>query len=185
MRFHGLAVVTVFVSSLSAAQFRPLETIPRSGAGAPRNVVREFCRLDYVGSRLAPETWSRMKELTTWKGNPDWRSLTVVSRYDMGDASESFRSARISVHYQVLGRFDPGIGFTPEPASQDVEFRLKEIDGQWRIDSTDPPATPHVSKPRLVQWLQTALPKEKDAANRAVMQNALQQLQEKTPAPQP
>src|SRR5512146_409465 len=174
MRFLGLAVATVLVSCLSAAQFRPLETIPRSGAGAPRNVVREFCRLDYVGSRLAPETWSRMKPLTTWKANPDWRSLTVVSRYDMGDASESFHSARISVHYQVLGRFEPGIGFTPEPAAQDVEFRLKETDGEWRIDSTEPPVTPHVSKARLVQWLQAALPKERDAANRAVMETALQ-----------
>src|SRR5512146_2184338 len=106
MRFHGLAVMTVLVSTLCPAQFRPLGAIPKSSA--PQIVVREFCRLDYVGSRLAPETFARMKPLTTWKENPEWRALTVVSRYDMGDAAESFHSARVSVHYQVLGQFEPG-----------------------------------------------------------------------------
>jgi hypothetical protein len=177
MRFHGLLVLVLVVSVSAAAQFRP--SLPN--AQPAKNTVREYCRLDYMGGRLAHDTWIRMQPLTTWKDNPDWHSVTVVSRYDMGDSSESIHSARISVHYQVIGRFAPGIGFTPDAASEDVDFRVKEVDGDWLIDSADP-LVPHVSRQRVIQWLQAALAREKDPGNRAAAEQALRHLQEK-PAP--
>lgn len=174
MRSPGIAVV-LLIASVSFAQFRP--SIP--SADPPRNAVREYCRLDFMGSRLTAQGWPRIKPLTGWKENPEWHGFTVVSRFEVIDTAHSFHSARVTVQYQVLGRFEPGIGFTPEPGSQEVEFRVKEAADEWRIDSTDPAMNPHISRQRAIEWLQSVLSTEKNPANRIGMEKALEQLQAK------
>jgi hypothetical protein len=141
-----------------------------------RGIVSSYCRMDYEGFRLLKDSWPRMKALTTWNDNPEWQGFTVVSQYELLDASEGSRAATVSVKYIVLGRFEAGLGYTAEPGSEEVSFRLKDVDSSWKIEDLGPTINPHVSKPRAIAWLKTALAAEKDAANRIALQRALKDL---------
>ncbi len=174
MRFQRICSFVLFVSACAIAQFHPSNLRKPE---PPVGTVREYVRQDYDGARLSPESWSRIKELVTWKDNPDWQNVKIISRYEVLSVKEGLRSATVNVRYDVLGKFESGIGFMAEPASEEAEFRLREIDNTWKIDDLDPQTGPHVSKARVVQWLQGLLPKEKDAAHRVAIESALKQLQ--------
>ena len=168
-----LQLTILLTCACSLAQF------PVRGAASrepSRTVVNTYCRMDYEGSRLLKESWPRMKPLTTWKENPDWKGFTVVSQYDILDASEGLRAATVSVKYAVLGRFELGLGYTAEPGREEVSFRLKDVDGAWKIDDLDPAINPHVSKARAIAWLKSALAAEKDAGNKIALETALHSL---------
>ena len=171
---YRLQLTILLTCACSFAQSMPLGI--RESRQPSRNVVNSYCRMDYEGFRLLKDSWARLKPLTTWKENPDWKGFTVVSRYELLDASEGSRAATVSVQYIVLGRFEAGLGYTAEPGSEDVSFRLKDVDGDWKIEDLDPAINPHVSKPRAIAWLKTALAAEKDAVNRIAIQNALKSL---------
>ena len=141
-----------------------------------RNVVNSYCRMDYQGFRLASDSWTRLKPLTTWKENPDWQGFTVVSQYEVLETSEGIRAASVSVKYAVLGRFEAGLGYTAEPGSEEVSFRLKDVDSAWKIEDLEPAINPHVSKPRAIAWLKTALAAEKGAAGKIPLEKALKSL---------
>jgi len=141
-----------------------------------RAIVSSYCRMDYEGFRLLKDSWPRMKALTTWKDNPDWQGFTVVSQYDLSAANVGFRATTVRVQYAVLGRFQAGLGYTAEPDSEEVSFRLKEVDSAWKIEDLEPTINPHVSKPRAIAWLKTALAAEKDAASKIALEKALKSL---------
>jgi hypothetical protein len=141
-----------------------------------RSVVGNYCRMDYEGLRLTKESWPRMKLLTTWKENPYWQGFTIVSQYDLLSANDGLRSATVEVQYSILGHFEPGIGFVADPRRELVIFRLKDVDSAWKIDQLDPPINPHVSRPRAIAWLKSALAAEKDRANRLAIEKALKDL---------
>jgi hypothetical protein len=171
---YRLQLTIVLTCACWFAQSMPLGI--RGSRQPSRSVVSSYCRMDYQGFRLAPETWPRMKALTTWKENPDWQGFTVVSQYELLDASEGVRAATVSVQYAVLGRFERGLGYTAEPGSEGVSFRLKDVDSTWKIEDLDPSINPHVSKPRAIAWLKTALTAEKDAGNKITLERALKSL---------
>jgi hypothetical protein len=173
MRFRAVAL-TVLLAAFACAQSMPLPT--RSSRQPSRSVVSSYCRMDYQGLRLDTESWPRMKPLTTWKENPDWQGFTVVSQYDLLSANDGLRSATVEVQYSVLGHFEPGIGFVADPRRDQVTFRLKDVESEWKIDQLDPPINPHVSKPRAIAWLKSALTAEKDRANRLAIEKALKDL---------
>src|ERR1043165_2595027 len=142
-----------------------------------RTVVTNYCRLDYEGARLANESWTRMKPLTTWKDNPDWHGFTVILHYDVLSAtSEGLHGSGVTVNYAVLGRFERGLGYTPEPGKEEGLFRLKGVDGDWRIDTLEPPINPHVSKARAIAWLKSAMANEKNTDEKIEVQKALKDL---------
>ena len=141
-----------------------------------RAIVSSYCRMDYEGFRLLKESWPRMKALTTWKDNPDWQGFTVVSQYELSAASGGLRGVTVSVQYTVLGRFEAGLGYTAEPGREEVSFRLREVDSAWKIEDLEPTINPHVSKPRAIAWLKTALAAEKDAVSKIALEKALQRL---------
>jgi hypothetical protein len=175
MRRYGLLVTILLICGPSFAQF-PIGGASRPSSEPSRLVVSKYCRMDYAGARLAKETWPRMKQLTTWKENPDWNGFTVVSQYEIVDAEDGLRYATVSVQYAVLGRFQMHLGYLAEPGSEAVSFRLKDVDGAWKIEDQDPAINPHVSKARAIAWLKSSLAEEKDAANRIVLQKALKNL---------
>jgi hypothetical protein len=171
MWFRGV-VFTVLLTTSAFAQYR---VGPRRSEQS-RSVVGNYCRMDYEGFRLATESWPRMKPLTTWKENPDFQGFTIVSQYDLLSANHGLRAATVEVQYSVLGHFEPGIGFLAEPRREQVSFRLKDVDSAWKIDELDPPINPHVSRPRAIAWLKSALPAEKDRANKLAIEKALKDL---------
>ncbi len=176
MPLRRIAVVGfVLFASFSFAQLR--------SSGLPKNeqvqsAVREFCRQDFVGARLSAEGWNRIKQLTTWKDNPAWKTFHVISRFDQTSISTGLHSARVGVKYIVLGRFELGGGYSASAESEDVEFKLKEIDDEWRIDQTDPEILePHISKQTAVQWLEQKMKTTADAGEKASIESALKALQ--------
>ena len=174
MSCRRIALLLLLVcSSLAFAQFHTGGAKPEP----PQNTVREFCRLDFMGGRLTPEGWKRMKPLTNWKDNPAWRRFRIASRYQQGDEVHGFHSSRIAVRYLMLGEFELGIGYTPLTDPEDIEFKLKETDGEWHIESTDPDTFyPHVSKAQAIQWMQDKLKSTTDAAEKISLESALKQL---------
>jgi hypothetical protein len=172
MRSLRLFFLVLLTCSTTLAQYR----VGAHRSEQSRSVVGNYCRMDYEGFRLATGTWLRMKPLTTWKDNPDFQGFTIVSQYDLLSANDGLRSATVDVQYIVLGHFEPGIGFVAEPRRQQVTFRLKDVDSVWKIDELDPPIDPHVSKPRAIAWLKSALQSEKDRANRLAIEQALKDL---------
>lgn len=175
MGHRGLLFIVLLTCTSSLAQF-PLGGGAAHRSDAPRTVVNDYCRMDYAGGRLARDTWPRMKTLTTWKENPDWQGFTVVSQYDIITADEGLRSTSVRVQYNVLGRFQIRLGYLAERGIEDVSFRLKNVDSAWKIDDQDPAINPHVSKARAIAWLKSSLAAEKDAANKTLLENALQKL---------
>ncbi len=167
-------IAVLLFASCSFAQFR--------SSGLPKNeqvqnVVRDFCRQDFIGARLSTEGWNRVKQLVTWKDNPAWRTFHVVARYEQTAVSTGLHSGRASVKYMVLGRFEIGAGYSAAPESEDVEFRLKETDGEWRIDETDPEVfEPHISKQAAIQWLQEKQKTTTDAGEKVSIETALKAL---------
>jgi len=163
----------LLTSSVCLAQI-PIRGLPHRNTS--RTVVGSYCRLDYEGARLSKESWPRLKPLTTWKDNPDWQGFTIVSQYDVLASDESLRGATVRVRYSVLGRFESGLGYTAERGNEVVSFRLKDVDGDWKIEDLDLAINPHISKASAVTWLKITLAAEKDAANRIALQNALKTL---------
>lgn len=175
MRTPCFAVLALLLySCASCAQLR--------SSGLPKNeqveiAVREFCRQDFLGARLSADGWNRIKQLTTWKDNPAWKTFHIVLRYEQTSTSTGFHTARVSVKYMVLGRFELGAGYAPLTESEDAEFRLKETDGEWRIDGTDPEVLePQISKQAALQWLQAKQKTVKDAADKVSIDTALKAL---------
>jgi hypothetical protein len=175
MPFQRIFASLLLLSLGSFAQFHPSNLRKPE---PPVGTVREYVRQDYEGARLSADSWAaHIKDLTTWKTDPDWQNIKIISRYEVVSVKEGLRSATIGVRYEVLGQFESGVGYLAEPGSEDADFRLKEIDNAWKIEDLDPLTGPHVSRARVVQWLQASLVKEKDPARRVAIESALKQLQ--------
>ena len=173
MRRYVSLLIVLLACTSSSAQI-PLRGAPHRAA--TRNVVNSYVRMDYEGFRLLKDSWPRIKLLTTWKENPEWQAFTIVSQYEVLSATDGPRIATVSVEYTVLGRFEPGLGYTAEPGHEQVSFLLKDVDGEWKIDQLDPAINPHVSKTRAIAWMKTTLAAEKDAVNKIALQRALKDL---------
>lgn len=174
MSSRRTATVALFLCACGAfAQLR----LPGPKNEQVQTAVREFCRQDYLGGRLTADGWSRIKPLTTWKSNPAWKSFRVVSRYEQASVTTTFRSGRVDVKYLVIGRFDLGVGYAPDGEWHAAEFRLKEVDGEWRIDETDPESLePEVSRQAALQWLQARQKAATDAGEKVSIDTALKAL---------
>ncbi len=171
LRFLALVI---FASAFASAQSLPLGI--RDSREPSRAVVGSYCRMDYQGYRLAKTSWPKMKALTTWKENPDWQGFTIISQYDLLQADEGTRAAVVSVRYNILGRFEVGLGYVPDRANEQVTFFLKDEDDAWKITSQDPEINPHISKASAVAWLKSSIGTEKDVGNKIILQKALKDL---------
>ena len=46
-----------------------------------REVVSKYCRLDYEGARLDGQDWPKVEPLVSWRTNPEYAEINVISRY--------------------------------------------------------------------------------------------------------
>ena len=69
--------------SLVAAQFdMPLSHAQQDTKSADvRELVSKYCRLDYEGARLDGQNWPKVEPLVSWRTNPEYSEISVVSRY--------------------------------------------------------------------------------------------------------
>ena len=150
-----------------------------------RELVSKYCRLDYVGARLDPQAWAKLQPLVWWKANPDYTQASVILRYTVETAPVlSHGKYTITVHYRLLGRFEPGIGYSPEPANsnEDVEYTVTAVSSEWRIDDAEP-NFPHPSRDAMLKWLNDKISTTQDQAAKNIYRDAQQKLQAQSGSP--
>ena len=145
-----------------------------------RSLVSQWCRLDFEGARLSPDGWKKFDPLTNLKANPDFSAIYVVSRYQF--LSPDRVSMDASATFNVIGKYEIGIGYTPQSDTRYVNFHFSDKEGDLQIVDIDP-AQPSVSKPAMIAWLKSQIEATKSAADKITLQNALNQLQPPPPAP--
>jgi hypothetical protein len=87
-----------------------------------------------------------------------------------------------AVTYNVIGRYEMGIGYTPIDDTRNVDFKFSDKDGDLQLVAVDP-VQPNVSKPAFIAWLKTQLAATKSASDKLALQQALDQLVPPPPKP--
>jgi hypothetical protein len=139
-----------------------------------RRLVSAYCRLDFQGARLSPEGWERIRNLSTFRENPDFISIFIVSRYQLIETPTP--THELSVAYVVIGRYEEGAGYTPMPSMRNVTFETRDQNAELRITRVDP-ATPFVSRKAAIDWLKAKLAGQKEVAGRGQIEAAIQALE--------
>lgn len=187
MRWALTSVVLVFAAVFATAQanvrINPGERTNRNAEY--RQAVANYCRFDYDGARLTPETWTRLQPLTAWRENPEYRRIAVVSRYQiLPDMVYSRGRYVFQVQYDISGEYDLTGGYFPEAMRVSMEIAVGEQSGDTRVLEISEPR-PFVGRARLMQWLQAKLNTETDPASKATLQASLQRLQDEIKKPIP
>lgn len=181
-----LLAIPLALCGTSAAQYglpigRDQQT---TGPAQIREIVANYCRLDYEGARLEAQGWAKLEPLVGSKPASDYMQMDVVARYTVDEPIEERGHYSVVVHYLMLGRYDLATGYSRDVARStlDVEFGVSSNNGEWKIGHIDPDY-PHVSRPAIVKWLNAKLGTEQDPASRQHMTDALKQLQQQPAAP--
>ena len=177
----SLAVIAISTLVFSQEGFRIKTRSAAELFAAQRRVIGEWCRQDYVGARLSPDGWDRLKPLATFRQNPDFHSIVIVSRYQVPPREES--SWNVDVKYWIVGRYERGLGYSSENNTEVVTFKTRDVDGDIVINEIDP-AAPHVSKRAAIDWMKRQLdaPDTSDV-DKVYLRRALTTLE--APEPQP
>lgn len=135
-----------------------------------RKTVGTWCRQDFEGSRLSDAAWDRFRALTTFKKNPDYTSVVVVSRFQV-EPRENI-SWDMDVTYTIVGRYEHGAGWIAQSGTQTVTFQTKDIDGDILITNIDT-NSPHVSKKAAIDWMKRELQTTTSDVEKIHLQDAL------------
>jgi hypothetical protein len=185
MRRTLIPVVLVFLSAFVSAQANVrINPGERSNRNAEyRQMVANYCRLDYDGARIVANGWTRMQPLTSWRDNPDFHRIAVVTRYQILPEAQNERGRSIySVQYDVSGEYDLAGGYFPGADQITVRIAVGEAAGDTHVlDTTEP--RPLVGRARLLQWLQAKLDSEKDPGAKNTLQLSLQRMQDENRKP--
>lgn len=150
-----------------------------------RALVSQYCRLDYAGARLDPQLWPKIQPVVWWKTNPDYTHIDVISHYTVENEPELANGKyTVTVHYQLLGRFEPGIGYLRAEArsNQDVDYTVTAVNDEWRIDDANP-NFPHPSRAAMLKWLNDKISTAQDPSSKNLYQDALSKLQAQSGSP--
>lgn len=183
-------IACVFLLSASGfllAQFpvptqRPAED---TTSAQVREVVSKYCRLDYEGLRLDQQGWPKFQPLVWWTSAPEYSKVNVIARYTVdSEPSEDHGKYSVTVHYRLLGTFDPALGYVAEPDGtiQDVYFSVTSQNFEWRISNADN-TLPHPSRAAMLKWLTQKISTIQDEATKTRYQTALEHLQAQSASP--
>jgi hypothetical protein len=187
---HRVILVSLFliaVSTFGFAQFPiPTQRPSEDNTGAQvRQLVSNYCRLDYEGSRLDPKMWPKFQPLVWWTSAPEISKVNVVARYTVdSEPTEDHGKYSVTVHYRLLGTFDPNLGYLPEPegSTQDVYYSVTQQNSDWRIADSDN-TLPHPSRNAMLKWLTQQAGSAQDQALKARYQAAIDKLQQQSASP--
>ena len=150
-----------------------------------REVVSKYCRLDYEGARLDGQGWSKMEPLVSWRSNPEYAEINVISRYTVDAEPVSNRGKyTVTVHYRLLGSYNLVTGYIPEApnSAQNVEYTVTDTNGELRISDSEN-NLPHPSRAAMLKWLNDKLSTAQDEPSKIRYQDALRQLQAQPASP--
>jgi hypothetical protein len=185
MRCASSIAVLVLLASLASAQANlRLNPGERSARNAEtRQVVGNYCRLDYDGARIAPEGWARMQPLTTLRENPEFKRIAVVIRYQVVAEPRIDHGHYIyDVEYDVSGEYDLSGVYFIEPTRIASQVEVADVNGDLRVVNVSG-SRPFVGRARFEQWLQSKVNAETDPVSKSNLESSLQrfQAQEKKP----
>lgn len=150
-----------------------------------RELVSRYCRLDYEGARLDPQMWSKFQPLVWWTSAPEISKINVIARYTVDpEPVENHGKFSVSVHYRLLGTFDPTLGYIREGAgtNQDVYYSVTQQNTEWRISESDN-NLPHPSRAAMIKWLTAQIAATQDQTLKSRYQGALEQIQQQSASP--
>jgi hypothetical protein len=150
-----------------------------------RELVSKYCRLDYEGGRLDPKMWPKFQPLVSWTSPQPFTKINVIARYTVDpESSEDHNKYSVTVHYRLLGTFDPGLGYVQEPEGtiQDVFYSVTSQNTEWRVSDADNPL-PHPSRAAMLKWLTEQVNTTQDATIKDRYQDALDHLQQQSGSP--
>ena len=185
---RALVTVAVLITpGFLFAQFPGIGNIPKEDTqpAEMRELVSKYCRLDYEGARLDPQSWGRVQPLVWWKTNPEYHKINVIARYTVDpEPTSNHGRYTVIVHYRLLGTLDLANGYVPEPAStmQDVAFDVTEENTEWRVSDAEN-TLPHPSRAAMLKWLNDQIAATQDAAVKARYEAALKLLQAQSASP--
>jgi hypothetical protein len=111
------------------------ELVPREGE-LPDQIVREFIRAggSYERGHARARAYLTPEAAQSWK---DDQSVTILENTPYLDAQDGGRTVHMTV--QQRGRLEEDGAYVPGETPYPLPFRLKKVDGNWRIDN--PPNT--------------------------------------------
>jgi hypothetical protein len=150
-----------------------------------RELVSKYCRLDYEGARLDGQGWAKVEPLVSWKSNPEYAEINIISRYAVdAEPTESHGKYNVTVHYRLLGSYNMVTGYVPEApnAQQIVQYTVTDTKGDLRISDSEN-NLPHPSRAAMLKWLNEKLNAAQDDLAKTRYQDALRQLQAQPASP--
>lgn len=174
-------------ASFVAAQFDvPLSHSQQDTRSADvRELVSKYCRLDYEGTRLDDQGWPKFEPLVSWRRNPEYTEINVISRYTVDpEPASSHGKYTVTVHYHLLGSYNLATGYVREAPNsvQDVEYTVTDTNGDLRISGSEN-NLPHPSRAAMLKWLNDKLSATQDEQTKTRYQEALRQLQAQSASP--
>jgi hypothetical protein len=181
-----LVFVLGSVSFLAAQYPMPLPHGEQDTKGADiRELVSKYCRLDYEGARLDGQGWAKIEPLVSWKSNPEYAEINIISRYTVDpEFTESHGKYTVTVRYRLLGSYNLVTGYVPEPPNtqQNVQYTVTDTKGDLRISDSEN-SLPHPSRAAMLKWLNEKLNAAQDDVAKRRYQDALRQLQAQPASP--
>ena len=148
-----------------------------------RELVSKYCRLDYEGDRLDEKSWVKIQPLVSWRSNPEYAEINVISRYTVDtDPPSNKGKFAVTVHYRLLGSYNLTTGYVPEPGNQTVEYTVTDTNGDLQITDSEN-SLPHPSRAAMLKWLNEKLSTTQDGPAKMRYQEALKQLQAQPASP--
>src|ERR1700759_2548705 len=110
--FGIVFVVATCAPLLAQYPINPQKPVEDATPTEVRALVSKYCRLDYEGSRLDPQAWSKFQPLVWWTEAPKYSHVDVVARYSV-DPQPTSRGGKyvVTVHYRLLGTYDLANGY--------------------------------------------------------------------------
>ncbi len=145
-----------------------------------RQTVANYCRLDFDGARVLPNGWDRIKPLTSWRENPEYKRVAVVSRYELQpDMTYDHGRYIFTVQYDVTGEFDSIGGYLPNPDRIIATIEATDNNGDIRVVDVSQPH-PFIGWMRFRQYLQSRAASETDPTSKASLQSSIERFDQQT-----
>jgi hypothetical protein len=176
----------VLTAGAAFAQFGIPTQLPKQTTDADiRNLVAQYCRLDYTGTRLSDQDFQKLKSVVNWPKNPDFPLIDVVSRYDVSNTVASEHGKwTVTVTYHLLGRFTLGQGYSTEAAGSDrqVDFTVQDFNGDLKVTDLDP-NYPRPARAAMLKWLEAKEAAAPDPPTKVIYEQAVKDLSAQSGSP--
>ena len=70
-------------------------------ADYPKEVVAEFCKLDFVGNRLSSATYKNISPLVMYPEEPGWDTVLDIRNHNVADEVVEGDFVKVSVLYEI------------------------------------------------------------------------------------